>query len=99
MLSTAVAQIVAVNRGDHHVTQRHVGDGLRQLFRLVGVRRDRAAVGHVAERAATGTDGAEDHKGGGTVVETLGQIRARGFLTDGVQAVFTHGGFDALNAR
>ena len=71
----------------------------RQVQRLGRIRRLRAAVGHVAERAATGADSAEDHKGRGTVVETLGQVRARGFLTDGVQAVFTHRGFDALNAR
>src|SRR5690606_26202755 len=54
VLGAAVAQVVAVDAGDHHVLQAHVGDGLGQAPRLVGVWRLRAAVGDVAEAAAAG---------------------------------------------
>ncbi|MNT51429.1 hypothetical protein D3C72_1883940 [compost metagenome] len=98
VLRTAVAEIVTVNGGNHHVTQCHVGNGLGQLQWLVGVRGDRATVCHVAERAATGANRAQNHEGGRTVVETFRKVRARRFFTDRVKAVLTHRRFDTLNA-
>lgn len=81
VLGTAVAQIVAVHRGDDHVFQPHLLDGECQLLRLVRIQRQRAAVGHVAEGATTGADGPHDHEGGGAVVEALGQVGAGGLFT------------------
>ena len=52
---------------------------------------------HIAERAATGTDSAEDHEGRGAVVKAFSQIRARSFFTHRVQTVVAHGRFDFLD--
>jgi hypothetical protein len=54
-------------------------------------------MGNIAKWAATGTDSAEDHKGRCAVVKTLCQIRARGFLADGVQTVAAQRLFDIQN--
>lgn len=97
MLSAAIAQIVAVHGGYNHIAQRHIGDGLRQLLRLIGVRRYRASVGNIAERATAGADGAQDHKGRRSVVKTFREVRARGFFAHGVQAVLTHRCLDPLD--
>ncbi len=97
VLGTAVAQVVAVHRGDHHVFQPHLLDGQRQLLRLFRVERQRAAVGHVAEGATTGADGAHDHEGGGAVVEALRQVGAGGLFTHRVQLVLAQGALDVLD--
>jgi hypothetical protein len=48
----AVAQVVAVDAGDDDVRELERGDRARQVQRLVGIQRVRAAVADVAERAA-----------------------------------------------
>ncbi|MNP16945.1 hypothetical protein D3C76_1093620 [compost metagenome] len=98
VLSTAVAEIVTVNGGNHHITQCHVSNGLSQFLRFIGVRCDWATVCHIAEWAATGANGPEDHEGCRTVVKTFRKVRARRFFTDGVKAILTHRRFDTLNA-
>ncbi|MNQ93149.1 hypothetical protein D3C85_1085990 [compost metagenome] len=97
VLGTAVAQIVAVHRGDDHVFQPHLLDGERQLLRLFGIQCQRAAVGHVAEGAAAGADGAHDHEGGRAVVEALRQVGAGGLFTYRVQLVLAQGALDMLD--
>ncbi len=97
VLGTAVPQIVAVHRGDHHVFEPHLLDGQRQLLRLLRIQRQRTAVGHVAEGAAAGTDGAHDHEGRGAVVEALRQVGAGSLFTHRVQLVFAQGALDVLD--
>jgi len=87
VLGTAIAQVVAVHAGDHHVPQPHVGHRVAQVHRLGRIRRLGTAVGHVAERAAAGTDLAEDHEGRRAVAEALVDVRAAGLLAHGDQPV------------
>src|SRR6185437_13523556 len=80
MLRAAVAQVVAIHRGDHDVAQAHVADGVREAQRLQRIGRFRPAVRDVAERTAARADFAQDHEGRGALGETLVDVRARGFL-------------------
>ena len=97
VLGTAIAQVITVNGGDNHITQRHIGNGLRQFHWFIGIRSYRATVGNVTERTTAGTNSAEDHKRCCAVVEAFRQVRAGGFLADRMQAIFAHCGFDALD--
>ena len=80
MSGPAVAQVIAVDRGHHHVTQVHRAHGLGQMRRLVDVQRLGTPMRHIAKRAAAGAQGAHDHEGGGAVAEALAQIRAGRFF-------------------
>ena len=84
MLRAAVAQIVPVHRGNHHIAQAHGGNGFGEVFRFVFVQLVGTTVSHVAERAAAGADVAHNHKGGGTVAETFADIGAACFFAYGV---------------
>jgi hypothetical protein len=55
-------------------------------------------VANVAEGAAAGADVAEDHEGGSPAAKTLTDIRAGGFLADGMQLAFAQHGFDFTKA-
>eukprot|EP01035_Chromulina_nebulosa_P040650 gene40650-54964_t len=48
----ASGYVIAIDAGDDHIAQAHVGDGAGQLGRFPGVQRIRAAVGAVAARPA-----------------------------------------------
>ena len=85
---------VAVNGGDDDVTQFHSLDGFCEVFRFVGVKHIRAAVSHVAERAAAGTNVAHNHEGCCAFAETFADIRAGGFFTNGVHFLLTQNVFD-----
>ena len=89
VLRAAVAQVVAVDAGDHHIAQAERADRRRQLCRLIGVGRQRPAMGDVAEGAAPRADVAEDHEGRGATAETLADIGAARFFADRVQTTFT----------
>src|SRR5690606_21568935 len=78
VLSTPITQVITVNGGNDHITQRHISNGLRQFLRFVCIRRHRAAMSNIAERATAGTDSTQNHKRRGAVVETLSKVRARG---------------------
>jgi hypothetical protein len=99
VLGTAIAQVVAVHRGDHHVLEPEIGDGHRQVHRLVGVEGLRPAMADIAEGAATGADVAHDHEGRGTTGEALAEVRAGGFLADAVQLVLAQQLLDAVDFR
>ena len=71
MLGAAVAQVIAVDAGDHHVLQAHVGDRSRHLAWLAGIGGLGPTVGDIAEAAAARADVAEDHEGRGAVAEAL----------------------------
>ena len=95
----AVAQVVAVDGGDHHVVEPHRLDGFGQVAGFIRVQRVGPAMGHIAERAAAGADVAHDEEGGGAVTETLAQIGTGGLLTDGVQAHLAQHLLQVLHAR
>jgi hypothetical protein len=82
VLRTAVAKIVTVDAGDHHVTQFERGNRLGQIGRLIDVERQRPPVRHIAKRAAPGADIAHDHERRGALAEALADVRARRFFAD-----------------
>src|SRR5690606_11563841 len=65
--SAAVAQVVAIDAGDHHVTQAQRRDGAREVERFLGVEGIGPAVSDVAERATAGALVAHDHEGRGAL--------------------------------
>ncbi|MNC05602.1 hypothetical protein D3C75_530910 [compost metagenome] len=97
VLGAAVAQIVTVHRGDHHVLQAQLGDGHGQVHRLVGVQRLGPAMADIAERTATGADVAHDHEGRGATGEALAQVRAGRLFADAVQLVLAQQLLDAVD--
>ena len=99
MLTAAVAEIVAVDAGDHHVLQLQPGDGFCQVEWLVPVERIRSTVAHIAERAASRALVAHDHESGRTVAEALADVGAGGFFTHCVQVAFAQDLFDLVEAR
>src|SRR5258706_10213939 len=99
MPGTAVLQVVAVAAGDDDVGELQHRDGLGEVARLVGVGRERPAVRDVAERTAPRADVAQDHEGRGALAEALADVRARGFLADGVQLLLAQDALDVVEAR
>jgi len=97
VLGTTVTQVVAVHRSDHHVLQAQVGDGHRQVLRLVQVQRLRPAVADVAERATTGADITHDHEGRSATGEALAQVRAGRLFAHTVQLVLAQQLLDAVD--
>ncbi len=89
MLCAAVAQVVAVDRGDDDVTQVHGFDGFCEVFRFVGVEHVGAAVSHIAERAAAGADVAHNHEGRRAFAETFADVWAGGFFANGMHFLLT----------
>ena len=98
VLGAAVAQVVAVHRGHHHVLQPHRRHTFGQVLGLVGVQRVGAAVADVAERAAAGADVAHDHEGGGALAEAFADIGAGGFFAHGVQLLIAQDLLDFVEA-
>jgi hypothetical protein len=96
---TAVAQVVAIDAGDDDVLQLQRGDGPGQVERLVDVERVGAAVADIAEGAAPRALVAHDHEGRRALAEALADVRARGFLADGVQAVLAQELLDLVETR
>jgi hypothetical protein len=64
-----------------------------------GIGRQRLAVADVAEGAAAGADVAEDHEGGRALAEAFADVRAGGFLADGVQLLLAQDLLDLAEAR
>ena len=83
----AVGQVVTRHPGDRGVTQAHRRHRVGHPARLPGVQRFRLAGGDLAEVAAPGAGVAADQEGGLAVLPALEDVRAAGFLADGVQAL------------
>src|ERR1035438_10240006 len=81
MRGAAVAEIVAIHAGNHHVAQVHGGGHARDIGGLSGIETHillgRRAFGHRTESAAAGTQIAEDHEGGRAAREAFVDIRDR----------------------
>jgi hypothetical protein len=93
----SVGEIVAIDGGHDGVAQPHGRHGLAHPARLIPVDVAAAlAALHRAEGAGAGADVAEDHEGGGPVPPALGDVRAAGLLTDGVEILPAH---DPLDLR
>nr|GEU28320.1 hypothetical protein [Tanacetum cinerariifolium] len=94
----AVAQVVAVHRGDHHVAQAQLGDGVGQVGRFADVERVGTAVAHVAERAAAGALVAHDHERGRALAEAFADVGAAGLFAHGHQLVLAQDVLDFIEA-
>ena len=99
MPRAAVAQIVAVHARDDHVGELQRGDRPGEVHGLGRIERQRAAVTHVAERAAPRADVAHDHERRRALGKALADVRARGFLAHGVQPVLAQDLLDFGEAR
>jgi hypothetical protein len=99
VLCAAVAQVVAVDAGDHHVAKPQRGDRPGEIDRLLGVERIGPAVPDVAERAAARALVAHDHERRSALAEALADVRARGLLADRVQPVVAQDALDVVEAR
>jgi Ca2+:H+ antiporter len=98
VLGAAVAQVVTVDAGDHHVLESHIGHRLGEVARLVDVERQGLAVADVAERAAPGADVAHDHEGRRALAEALADVGTGGFFADGVQLLLAQDLLDLAEA-
>lgn len=95
----AVAQIVTIHARDHHVLELQRGNSAREICRLFRIERVRAAVPHVAERAATCALVAHDHERGRALTKAFADVRAARFLTHRMQIVLAQNLFDFVEAR
>src|SRR6266704_5237864 len=66
---------------------------------LLGIGRERPAVGDVAERAAPRAQVSQDHEGRGALAEALPDIGAGRFLAHRVEIVLAEDLFDFVKAR
>src|SRR5436190_8986660 len=71
---------------------------MRKIGRLVRVRRLRAAMCDVAERAAPGAQVTQYHERCRAFAEALSDIRTRRLFANGMQVVFAQDVFDVLEA-
>ena len=97
--SAAVAQVVAVDAGDHDVFEFQRGDRPREIERLVRVERQRPPMPDVAERAAARADVAHDHERRRALAEALADIRAGRLLAHRMQVVLAQDLLDLGKAR
>jgi len=96
----AVIEVVAVDRGEHHVAQAHQLDGARGVGGLLGVEPAPRITGvHGAETAGAGAHLAHQHQRGGAGVPALADVRALGFLAHRGKPVLAHGAAHGVEAR
>ena len=82
----AVEEVVAVDHGEDHVLQLHLGDGAGHVLRLAHVDgAARIAGGDGAEAAAAGADVPQEHDRGGALAPALAHVGATRLLADRVQ--------------
>ena len=82
MLGTAVCQIVAIDRRDHHMRQTQLGDSLTDMLRLIRIEWCRHACLYVAEGASPRACVAHDHEGGVLLLPALANIRTARLFAD-----------------
>src|ERR1700682_313083 len=99
MLRAAIAQVVAIDAGDHDIAKLQRGDGLGQIQRLLRIERQRASVSDVAERAAARAKLAHDHERRRAFAEALADVRAGCFFANRVQVVLAQDALDVVEAR
>ena len=99
VLGAPIAQVVAVDRGDHHIGQAERGDGASEVRGLLRIERIGPAMADIAERAAPGAFVAHDHERRGAFSKAFTDIWATGLFTDRVEPVFAQDRFDFLEPR
>ena len=94
----AVAQVVAVHAGDHHIPQLERSNRLGQIERLVGIERIWTAMAHVAKRATPGALVAHDHESRGALAKALADVGAGCFLAHRMELVLAQDLLDFVKA-
>ena len=92
MLRAAIIKVVAVNAGNHHMTQPQLGDRLGHISRFRRIKRQRHTGCDIAKGAGTGAGLAHNHESGVLLFPALTDIRARRFLAHGDQIILFHNG-------
>ena len=96
-MGTAVEQVVAVDGSDHHIAQVHLRGHVRHLPGFVRVQMKLLFRGRSfrdgAEAAAARAKIAQNHKGRGSAMEALVNIRAAGGFADSVETPLPEFGF------
>ena len=82
---TAVGQVVAGDRGDHHVADTQLADRFGHPPGFVGVRRGGPAVADGTEAAVAAAGVAQHQEGGRVPAEAIAHVGAAGFLAHGMQ--------------
>jgi hypothetical protein len=86
----AVGEVIAVNRGDHRVLQRHARDGFSDASGLREIQLVRLAVRDRAVCAGTRADIAEDHERRRAVMPAFADVGAARVFADRVQLQVLH---------
>ena len=98
MASAAISQVVAINTGDHHVTQLQVGNGARQTAGLIDIQWIGAAMTDVAKWATPSALVTHDHEGGRAFAKTFANVGAAGFFANSDQFIFAKDVLDFIKA-
>jgi hypothetical protein len=85
MTGAAIAQIIAINRGNDDIRQSQCTDRVGEVSRLIGIEWVRPAMPNVAKRASARALVAHDHEGRGALAKTFADIGAACFFADGHQ--------------
>ena len=89
MVGTAIGEIVAVDAGNHDVTEFHCSGHAGYVSGFRGIERhvvdSRISFGHGTKAAAARAEVAEDHESGGATVEAFVNIGAPGRLANCVE--------------
>ncbi len=88
--SSPVGQIVAIDRGDHDVTEPHLFHSPGNAFRFIGRKRLGTAVLDVAKSAGAGAHVPQQEEGGRSEAPAFGQVGAHRLFADGVQSSAAH---------
>ena len=86
MAGPAIAEVIAIHRGDHDMLEAQPRRGLPQPVRFGGIEAANALVEvDVAVGAGPGAAGAHDQKSRRAAREALADVGAAGFLANGVE--------------
>ncbi len=90
MLRPAIVEIVAVDRGDDDVRQAEGCHRLADTLRLVAIEQIGPSGRDIAKSAGAGAHPAEDHDRRVLLLPAFADVRAGGFLADGIEMQLAH---------
>ncbi len=99
MGGATVAQVVAVDRCDHHIAELERTDGFCEVLRFVRIERIGTAMADIAERTATRALVAHDHESRSALAKAFADVRAAGFLAHGDELVGAQDILDFIKTR
>ena len=88
VLGSAIIQIIAVNRRNHHMLQTHSPSCFRHTSRLVILKLFWLASCDCTKATRTSTDVAKDHERGGLLRVAFHSVGTLGIVTNGFELEF-----------